>query len=178
VTNLQTAIENSKTQPLNRVIYGMGIRHVGETMAKTLASAVTHIKELYDWNEEKLVSLEDVGPKVAASVAHFFHNHENREMIDKLEQAGVNLSNTQKKTTGTGELAGKTFLFTGTLSHFKRSDAEAMVEEKGGTLLSGVSSKLNYLVVGEEAGSKLEKAKKLGTVAILSEQEFLELIKG
>lgn len=178
ITNLQTAIENSKKQPLNRVIYGLGIRHVGETMAKTLANAISHIKDLYDWTEEQLVSLDDVGPKVAASVAHFFHTQENRHMIDLLEAAGVNLANQHKgHSNADGALAGKTFLFTGTLSKFKRSDAEAMVEEKGGNILGGVSSKLNYLVVGEDAGSKLEKAKKLGTVAILSEDEFLELIK-
>ncbi len=178
VTNLKTAIENSKQQPLNRVIYGLGIRHVGETMAKTLANAVDHIRDLYNYTEEQLVSLEDVGPKVAASVMHFFHTEENRHMIDLLDKAGVNLVNQKKNTRqGTGELAGKTFLFTGTLSQFKRSDAEAMVEEKGGSILGGVSSKLNYLVVGEDAGSKLEKAKKLGTVAILTEDEFLKLIK-
>ncbi|WP_276133442.1 NAD-dependent DNA ligase LigA [Polluticoccus soli] len=177
ITNLRTAIDNSKKQPLNRVIFGLGIRHVGETMAKTLANAVNHIRELYDWDEEKLVSLEDVGPKVAASVAHFFHNPENRHMIDLLEKEGVNLESHHKsQRQAEGGLLGKTFLFTGTLSHFKRSDAEAMVEDKGGTLLSGVSSKLNYLVVGEDAGSKLEKAKKLGTVTILTETEFLELI--
>ena len=178
ITNLQTAIENSKKQTLNRVIYGLGIRHVGETMAKTLANAVSNIKELYDWSEEQLVALEDVGPKVAASVAHFFHTHENRHMLDELERAGVNLTNHHKgQKSNDGELSGKTFLFTGTLSKFKRSEAEAMVEEKGGSILGGVSSKLNYLVVGEDAGSKLEKAKKLGTVAILSEDDFLELIK-
>jgi DNA ligase (NAD+) len=179
VTNLQTAIENSKKQSLNRVIYGLGIRHVGETMAKTLANAVSHIRELYDWDEEKLVSLEDVGPKVAASVAHFFHAHENRDTIDTLEKAGVNLANHHKnKPETTGELSGKTFLFTGTLTKFKRSEAEAMVEEKGGSILSGVSSKLNYLVVGEDAGSKLEKAKKLGTVAILTEDQFMDMVNG
>lgn len=179
ITNLQAAIENSKQQMLNRVIFGLGIRHVGETMAKTLANAVDHIKELYDWDAEKLISLEDVGPKVAASVADFFALPENRHMIDQLEQAGVNLENHHKKQKKEdGALSGKTFLFTGTLSHFKRSDAEAMVEERGGSLLSGVSSKLNYLVVGADAGSKLEKAKKLGTVNILSEEEFLRLIEG
>ncbi len=178
ISNLQTAIENSKKQPLNRVIYGLGIRHVGETMAKTLANAIHHIKDLYDWNEEKLVALEDVGPKVAASVMHFFHAHENRHMLDQLEQAGVNLENHHKgHKEATGELAGKTFLFTGTLSQFKRSEAEAMVEERGGSILGGVSSKLNYLVVGEDAGSKLEKAKKLGSVTILTEDEFLQLMK-
>lgn len=179
VTNLQTAIENSKKQTLNRVIYGLGIRHVGETMAKTLANAVRHIRELYDWDEEKLVSLEDVGPKVAASVAHFFHARENRDTIDALEKASVNLANQHKnKPETTGELSGKTFLFTGTLTKFKRSEAEAMVEEKGGSILGGVSSKLNYLVVGEDAGSKLEKAKKLGTVAILTEDQFIDMVNG
>ena len=98
-------------------------------------------------------------------------------IIDMLGEAGVNLVNDHKgQTSADGELAGKTFLFTGTLSHFKRSDAETMVEQKGGSILGGVSSKLNYLVVGEDAGSKLEKAKKLGTVNILTEQEFLALV--
>jgi DNA ligase (NAD+) len=179
ISNLQTAIDNSKQQPLNRVIYGLGIRYVGETTAKTLANAVEHLKDLYDWDIEKLTTLEDVGPKVATAVAHFFHEHANRQLIEKLEAAGVSLTNQHKgNKEGSGELAGKTFLFTGTLSHFKRSDAEQMVEDRGGSLLSGVSSKLNYLVVGEDAGSKLEKAKKLGSVTILSEQEFLKLIEG
>lgn len=179
ITNLQTAINNSKTQPLNRVIFGLGIRHVGETMAKTLANAVEHIRDLYNYTEEQLLALDDVGPKVAASVMHFFHTPENRHMIDLLDEAGVNLINQKRNTQqGSGELEGKSFLFTGTLSRFKRSEAEAMVEAKGGSLLGSVSSKLNYLVVGEDAGSKLEKAKKLGTVAILSEDEFLTLING
>jgi DNA ligase (NAD+) len=177
VSNLQSAIEASKSQPLNRLIYGLGIRYVGETTAKTLAHAVTSIKELYDWDEQKLCSLEDIGPKVAGSVAHFFHNPNNREMLDRLEASGVNLANHHKNEShAEGSLSGKTFLFTGTLSQFKRSEAEEMVEQQGGSILSGVSSKLNYLVVGADAGSKLEKAKKLGTVAILSEDDFLVLI--
>lgn len=178
ITNLAAAIDNSKAQTLNRVIYGLGIRHVGETMAKTLANAVNNLKEFYDWTEEQYLALEDIGPKVAATVADFFKLSENRHMIDELESVGVNLANHHKKQKSEdGALSGKTFLFTGTLSHFKRSDAETMVEEKGGSILSGVSSKLNYLVVGEDAGSKLEKAKKLGTVTILTEQEFLQLIE-
>lgn len=178
VGNLQTAIENSKKQPLNRVLFGLGIRHVGETMAKTLASAVSHITDFYNWTEEQLLALEDVGPKVAASVQHFFSTPENRHLVELLEKEGLDLSNRHKGSKGDGDglLAGKTFLFTGTLNKFKRSEAEAMVEEKGGSILGGVSSKLHYLVVGEDAGSKLEKAKKLGTVAVLSEDEFLELI--
>jgi DNA ligase (NAD+) len=178
VTNLKQAIENSKKQPLNRVIYGLGIRHVGETTAKTLASAVSHISEFYSWDKDKLSLLEDIGPKVATSVVDFFARPENRRIIDMLGEAGVNLSNEHKGQMKTdGQLAGKTFLFTGTLSHFKRSDAETMVEDKGGAILGGVSSKLNYLVVGEDAGSKLEKAKKLGSVNILTEQEFLKLME-
>ena len=179
ITNLQQAIEQSKKQPLNRVIYGLGIRHVGETTAKTLANAVSDIHEFYEWDVEKLSTLEDIGPKVATSVVDFFARKENRRIIDMLGEAGVNLVNEHKgQTSNDGELAGKTFLFTGTLSHFKRSDAEAIVEGKGGSILGGVSSKLNYLVVGEDAGSKLEKAKKLGTVNILTEQEFLALVGG
>jgi DNA ligase (NAD+) len=178
ITNMQQAIELSKTQTLNRLIFGLGIRFVGETTAKTLANAVLHLRELYDWDIEKLSTLEDIGPKVATSVTDFFAREENRHMIDKLDAAGVNLVNQLKgQQPVDGALTGKTFLFTGTLSQFKRSDAEAMVEAAGGAILGGVSAKLNYLVVGEDAGSKLEKAKKLGTVNILTEQEFMELIK-
>jgi DNA ligase (NAD+) len=177
VNNLLQAIEQSKKQPLYRLIYGLGIRYVGETTAKTLASAVSNITDFFEWDVERLITLPDVGPKVATSVADFFARKENRHMLELLQQAGVNLENEHKgQKQASGELAGKTFLFTGTLSHFKRSDAETLVEEKGGSILGGVSSKLNYLVVGEDAGSKLEKAKKLGSVIILTEQEFLSLI--
>lgn len=179
VTNLQQAIDASKNQPLFRVIFGLGIRHVGETTAKTLASAVSDIRDFYEWDIEKLTSLQDIGPKVATSVSDFFARIENKIMIEMLDEAGVNLKNDHKNQQPTdGALTGKTFLFTGTLSQFKRSDAEGMVEAKGGAILGGVSSKLNYLVVGEDAGSKLEKAKKLGTVNILTEQEFLTLMEG
>ena len=179
IQNLSEAIQNSKSQPLNRLIFGLGIRYVGETTAKTLAASVADIRELYDWNEEKLCSLEDVGPKVAHSVADFFSLLENRHMIEKLGEAGVNLVNQQKNTPGeAGALTGKTFLFTGTLSQFKRSDAEALVEKHGGSLVGSVSSKLNYLVVGADAGSKLEKAKKLGTITILTEEQFMTLVSG
>ena len=154
ITKLQQAIDQSKTQPLYRLIYGLGIRHVGETTAKTLANAVSHIHDFYDWDVEKLSTLEDIGPKVATSVVDFFARKENKRIIEMLGEAGVNLKNDHKgQTSADGELAGKTFLFTGTLSHFKRSDAETIVENKGGSILGGVSSKLNYLVVGEDAGS-------------------------
>ncbi|MDI9320199.1 MAG: NAD-dependent DNA ligase LigA [Phycisphaerales bacterium] len=177
IANLQAAIEASKSQHLARVIFGLGIRHVGETTAKNLARSITQLRDFYDWDEEKLKALDDVGPKVAASIVHFFASSENREMIDLLEKNGVNIINIQQHKSTGGTFEGKSLLFTGTLAQMKRSEAEAKAEAKGATLLSGVSSKLNYLVVGEDAGSKLEKAKKLGTVIILSEQEFLELIE-
>lgn len=177
IANLQNAIDASKSQPLHRLIFGLGIRHVGETTAKNLARKVSNLKEFYDWNEEKLIELEDVGPKVAGSIAHFFSLHENRHIIDLLEEGGVNINNLQQqKSQSSGAFEGKTFLFTGTLSQMKRSEAEAKAEAKGGVILGGVSSKLNYLVVGEDAGSKLEKAKKLGTISILTEDEFLQMI--
>lgn len=177
IDNLKTAIENSKSQPLHRLIYALGIRYVGETMAKTLAHAVDHLLDLQKFDEEALQNLEDVGPKVAGSVVQFFSNQQNIELIKAIEQLGLQLKNEKKDFSSNGNLQGQSFLFTGTLAKLKRSEAEEMVEQNGGTILSGVSSKLNYLVVGEDAGSKLEKAKKINTVKIISEDQFLKLIQ-
>lgn len=174
--NLTTAIEASKQQPLNRLIYALGIRFVGETTAKTLANAVEHIFDFTTKTEEDLLALEDVGVKVAKSIAQFFHNQQNIEMLHQLEKLGLQLKNEKKESTGNTTLHGQTFLFTGTLSKLKRSEAEALAEQNGGQIVSGVSSKLNYLVVGEDAGSKLEKAKKINTIKIITEDEFLSLI--
>lgn len=176
VTNLQSAIDKSKAQPLHRLVYALGIRFVGETMAKTLAHAVGHLLELKDFDEEKLKTLEDVGPKVAGSVVQFFANEDNVKLIEELEALGLQLKNEKKQSTADGNLSGQTFLFTGTLNKLKRSDAEELVEKNGGKLVSGVSSKLNYLVVGDDAGSKLEKAKKIASIRILSEDQFLAMM--
>jgi DNA ligase (NAD+) len=177
LTNLQTAIEQSKTQPLHRLIFGLGIRYVGETTAKTLANAAHHLLDFREWTEEQLLALEDIGPKVAGSIRHFFSNEDNIKMLQELEALGLNLKSTKSDHHTSGNLEGQTFLFTGTLNKLKRSDAEEMVEKQGGKILSGVSSKLNYLVVGDDAGSKLEKAKKINTVRILSEDDFINLIQ-
>jgi DNA ligase (NAD+) len=125
---------------------------------------------------EDLQNLEDVGPKVAGSVHHFFSNKGNLQMLEELEKIGLQLKNEKKQHVTDGNLSGQTFLFTGTLPTLKRSDAEAMAEAYGGQILNGVSAKLNYLVVGEDAGSKLDKAKRLNTVKIISEDEFLKLV--
>jgi DNA ligase (NAD+) len=175
IDNMKLAIEASKSQPLNRLIFALGIRYVGETTAKTLARSVTHILDLKSRTIEDLLTLEDVGIKVASSIVAFFSHQDNLDVIIELEKHGVNLANTQKQDAIEGGLNGKTFLFTGTLTQFKRADAEAKVEANGGSILGGVSAKLNYLVVGEDAGSKLEKAKKLQSVNILTEDEFLAL---
>ena len=176
IENLKSAIENSRQQPLHRLTYALGIRFVGETTAKTLAQAVTHLLDFKKFSLEDLQNLEDVGPKVAGSIHHFFSNKSNIEMLEQLEKMGLQLKNQKKELSSGGNLKGQTFLFTGTLPTLKRSDAEAMAEENGGQILSGVSAKLNYLVVGEDAGSKLEKAKKINTVKIISEAEFLQII--
>jgi len=177
ISNLQSAIHNSKNQPLHRLIFGLGIRFIGETTAKTLAQAVDHLLDLKNFTLEQLQNLEDIGPKVAGSVYHFFSNKKNIIMLQQLEKLGLKLKNEKKEHTKDGNLTGLTFLFTGTLPTLKRSDAEAMVEENGGQIISGVSTKLNYLVVGEDAGSKLEKAKKINSVKIISEAEFLKILR-
>ena len=176
IDNLQTAIENSKKQPLHRLIYALGIRFVGETTAKTLAQAVNHLLDLKKFSLEELQNLEDIGPKVAGSVHHFFSTKDNIIILEELEKLGLQLKNEKKEHATDGNLTGLTFLFTGTLPTLKRSDAEAMVEENGGQILGSVSTKLNYLIVGEDAGSKLEKAKKINTVKIISENEFLKIL--
>jgi DNA ligase (NAD+) len=176
IENLQTAIENSKTQSLHRVIYALGIRYVGETMAKTLAHAINHILDLAKFDEEALQKLEDVGPKVANSVVQFFSNDDNIELIKKLERLGLDLKNEKKEFHKHGELDGQSFLFTGTLEKLKRAEAEELVEKNGGSILSGVSSKLNYLVVGADAGSKLEKAKKIPNIKIIDEDQFIKMV--
>jgi DNA ligase (NAD+) len=122
------------------------------------------------------MGFEDVGIKVAKSIFQFFKETKNIALIKSLETLGLNMIQTNTKAVN-GNLTGLNFLFTGTLTQLKRSDAEAMVEARGGHILGGVSSKLNYLVVGEDAGSKLEKAKKIASIKIITEADFVELIK-
>jgi len=175
VDNLTDAIEKSKTQPLYRLINALGIRFVGETTAKGLSQHIDHLLDLQKFDNESLQKLEDVGVKVAQSIFQYFNDEENIVMLKKLESAGLQL-NSIKKQSAEGNLTGKSFLFTGTLLKMKRAEAEEKVEANGGKILSGVSSKLDYLVVGEDAGSKLEKAKKIASIQILSEDEFIELV--
>lgn len=176
IEKLREAIQQSKQQPLHRLIFALGIRFVGETTAKVLAQKVNHLLDLKNLSLEELQMLEDIGPKVAGSIVHFFSSADNIKMLQELEELGIEMNNSTKQRHGGGELEGVTFLFTGTLPTLKRNEAEEMAEARGGKILSGVSARLNYLIVGEDAGSKLDKAKKLNTVKIISEAEFLKMI--
>ncbi|MEO6456533.1 MAG: NAD-dependent DNA ligase LigA [Ginsengibacter sp.] len=176
IDNLTSAIEKSKLQPLNRLIFGLGIRYVGETTAKALANAVQYLFDFEKFTIEDLRNLQDVGIKVAESIYYFFHNDDNIHMLKTLESLGVNMKGTKKEIIH-GSLSGQTFLFTGTLPTLKRSEAEAMVEKEGGELSGSVNAKLNFLIVGKDAGSKLDKAKKIKTIKILDEEEFLKMLQ-
>lgn len=178
VENLKTSIEASKNQPIYRLMIGLGIREVGRSTTRMLAGVIEEVEELKDWSAEKLQELPDIGPKVAANIVDFFQNEQNLELIAALKAFGVNTKKlkSEVKVTG-GKLAEKTFLFTGSLQKFTRNDAKKMVEDNGGKVISSVSKKLDYLVVGEKAGSKLKKAQSIDTISILSEDEFLAMLE-
>lgn len=176
--NIISGIEKSKEIPFEKVLYGIGIKHVGETVAKKLVKNFPTIDELIHATAEELCQVEDIGTKIAVSIVDFFANSENILMIERLKIYGVKLErgeNTNELVSNV--LEGKTFLFTGKLSLFTREAAEDMVEKHGGKNISAVSKNLNYLVVGEKAGSKLKKAQSIGTIEVLDEQQFLDLIE-
>ncbi|HPN73673.1 MAG TPA: NAD-dependent DNA ligase LigA [Candidatus Marinimicrobia bacterium] len=172
--NLLDAIAASQNVSLARFIYALGIRNVGEHMAKVLAKAFGSLERLSQASEEELMAIEGVGPIVARSVRNFFNAESNRQTIEKLLSSGIRISSEQDYKQKE-EIAGKTFVFTGTLTNFTREEAQALVEKYGGKSASSVSKKTDYVVVGENAGSKAETARQLG-VKILNEAEFLELI--
>ncbi len=176
--NIINAIAKSKEVPFEKVLYGIGIKHVGETVAKKLVKNFNSIDQLMAATYEELIQVEDIGGKIAESILEFFKNPENILMIERLKTYGVQLEkDITKNETISNILADKTFLFTGKLSLFTRDEAEEMVEKNGGKNISAVSKNLNYLVVGEKAGSKLKKAQEIGSVIILDEQQFLDLIQ-
>ncbi|CAA7194706.1 NAD-dependent DNA ligase LigA [Chryseobacterium potabilaquae] len=176
--NIISGVEKSKEIPFEKVLYGIGIKHVGETVAKKLVKNFSTIEELKSATIEELCQVEDIGTKIAISIVDFFQNPENVLMIERLKSYGVQLEKGENNHELLSDiLENKTFLFTGKLSLFTREQAEEMVEKHGGKNISAVSKNLNYLVVGEKAGSKLKKAQDIGTIVILDEQEFLDLIE-
>jgi DNA ligase (NAD+) len=177
ITNLKSGIEASKNRPLWRLIVALGIRHVGVGTAKDIARHVNSIFDLVEKEQEQLIGIDGIGPKVAGSIFQFFSTESNIHLLRELESFEVNLKNRPEDSQAKSDkLSGKTFLFTGTLSSFSRDKAKQLVEENGGKLLSAVSPNLNYLIAGADAGSKLTKAKKISSIEIISEQEFLNML--
>lgn len=175
--NIIDGIENSKQIPFEKVLYALGIRHIGETMAKKLAKRFKSIEGLQNATLEELENTADVGNKIAISIQEYFAKPEHLALIDRLKKAGLHFETEDSQEEISHILEGKTFLFTGKLTALTREHAEELVEKNGGRNISSVSKNLDYLVVGEKAGSKLKKAEQLGTVHILDEYQFLDLFE-
>jgi DNA ligase (NAD+) len=178
VEKLLDAIEESKSRDLAKLVAALNIHHVGVRTAEQLTDHYHTMESLMNASIEELQNVADIGPVVAQSIYDYFHSDRNRQVIEHLCASGVNMvSQRANEPQGEKKLSGKTLVVTGTLEKFSRSEIEAMIKKLGGKPTSSVSAKTDYLVVGAEAGSKLEKAKKLG-VKILSEEEFIKLIEG
>src|SRR6185312_9402378 len=169
--NIINSIEKSKHTTLSRLIYALGIRFVGEQTAKSLADHFITMEKFLQTDQEALVEIPDIGPKVAESIVAWLKNSHLIKEVHALEKLGVQIEGPQRKTEG--PLSGKSFVITGTLT-VKRDDAKDFIENNGGKILSGVSSKLSYLVVGDDPGSKVEKAQGLG-VEIISWDDLQKL---
>lgn len=172
-TNIINAIEKSKSTTLPRLIFGLGIRHVGEHIAKLLAQEFGSIEKLASANREQLLQIQEIGPEIAESILRFFSDKKNLQVIEKLKNAGITYKKPQPPKVSI--LTGKTFVFTGTLADFTREEAEGLVESLGGKISSSVSKNTDYVVVGTEPGSKLQKAKELG-IKTITEEEFKKMI--
>jgi DNA ligase (NAD+) len=172
--NIIDEIERSKKLPLERVIYGLGIRMVGERTAQFLAEHFGSMEALESASVEELQDVNEVGPRIAESIVEFFSIAANRKLVNRLREAGLTLTG-QKKQRGT-KLAGKTFVLTGTLAHFTRDEAKKIIEDAGGKVTGSVSKKTDYVVAGADAGSKLDKAKEL-SVAVIDEKQMKNLLE-
>ncbi len=171
--NILDEIENSKKLPLERVIYGLGIRMVGERTAQFLSEHFGSMEALENAGVEELQDVNEVGPRIAESIVEFFSIPANHKLVERLREAGLTLKG-QKRERGT-KLAGKTFVLTGTLTKYSRDEAKKMIEDAGGKVAGSVSKKTNYVVAGADAGSKLDKAKELG-VAVINEKDMEQLL--
>ena len=179
IQNILKGVEKSKEIPFKQVLFGIGIRFVGATVAEKLASYFNNIEAMAKATQEELLQVPEIGERIAQSVADFFQNSDNQVYIARLKAAGLRFTHEAIEIVVEGDtLAGKTFVISGTFQNFERDDLKIKIEANGGKVLSGVSGKLNYLVAGSDAGpSKLEKAQKLG-VQIISEEEFISMLEG
>jgi DNA ligase (NAD+) len=173
--NILDEIENSKKLPLERVIYGLGMRFVGERTAQFLAEAFGSMDALMKASEDELKQVSEIGPRVSASIREFFDEQKNVALVERLRKAGLTFKGKKKQRATT--LSGKTFVLTGTLERHTREQAKKLIEDAGGHVSGSVSKKTDYVVAGSEAGSKLDKARELG-VAVIDEKEMEELVKG
>ena len=172
--NLVNALEKSKDNPLRRLLFGLGIRFVGEKAARLLAERFETMDRLSEASQEELTEIDEIGPKIGEAVEQFFKTDETGPVLEKLRKAGVNFTE-PKVQAASDVLEGKTFVFSGALNDYTRDRAKALVEERGGQVSSSVSKKTDYLVAGDEPGSKLDKAEKLG-VEVIDEAQFKGLI--
>jgi DNA ligase (NAD+) len=174
VKNLLDGIEESKKRPFHRVLFSLGIRHVGITVAQVLTDHFSSIDKLIDSSDEELQTIHEIGPKIAESIERFFSESHNRKIIERLKKVSLNLHTDKKKISG--QLSGKSFVITGTLSSMTRDEVKELIEKQGGMVVSTVSKNIDILVVGKDAGSKLDKAKKLG-IELWDEDKFFSIIK-
>ena len=174
--NLLSALEKSKTNPLYRLINAFGIRHIGEKAAKLIAAECKTLDNVMNATEEQLAEIDDIGGIIARSAVEYFNEPQTIEFIEKLTAAGVNCVDDSDANLIDNRFEKKVFVLTGTLEKYKRSEAGEIIEKFGGKTSSSVSKKTDYVLTGAEAGSKLEKAVKLG-ITVISEDEFEEMIK-
>lgn len=180
VENLKSAVEASKKNPISRLLHSLSIHHLGKKASKTIAAHIKNVMDLKEWPVEKYTEIKEIGPVVAQNVYDYFHDDDNLAILHKMEAYGVNFNQTTEDepvvVSSDAALFGKTILFTGKLLQMTRDEAKEKATAVGAKNISAVSGNLDILVVGEKAGSKLKKAEALGTVEILTEQEFLDLI--
>jgi len=174
--NILSEIKKSKEAPLERVIYGLGIRFVGERTAQFLAEAFGSMDALMTASEEELQQVNEIGPRVSAAIREFFDEPKNVALVGRLQNEAKLKMPGHKKQRGTA-LTGKTFVLTGTLARHTRDEAKKLIEDAGGKVAGSVSKKTDYVVAGTEAGSKLDKARELG-VAVIDEERMEELVSG
>ncbi|MBW6464156.1 MAG: NAD-dependent DNA ligase LigA [Firmicutes bacterium] len=172
--NLINSLEKSKGNPLRRLLFGLGIRFVGEKASRLLAEHFGELKAIGEAGLEEITEIDEIGPKIAEAVVSFFKMAETGLVLEKLEKAGVNFTEPTPEKTNS-ELTGKVFVFSGSLERFRRDQAASLVEDKGAKVSSSVSSKTDYLVAGDEPGSKLTKARELG-VAVIDENQFIKML--
>ncbi len=175
--NVLAALKESKKRPLPNLIFALGIRHVGINIAELLAEHFLSLDKLAHASADEITSIAGVGPAISQSVFEFFQQSENKKLIQDLKAAGINtIISTAKARTVSAALAGKTFVITGTLQNMDRTEAEKAIKELGGKAASTISKKTNYLVFGENPGSKLAKAQELG-ITLIDEPQFLDMLK-